>query len=319
MRYRLLTYVKPSLVLMRKKFPTPALGRALPFLALCLFLNACELFNSDEDIPAYIHIDDIVLATLSSEGSSVDNITDAWVFVNGDLLGAWELPATIPILASGSNRIEVRAGVTTNGIDASRMQYPFFVRSTHEMTLVPGTIDTIVPLVQYEAGIQIFLEDFDDVGVLITTDANSDTALALTTVPDEVYEGTGTGVVHLDINHPAILMVTDENFLLPKNGDPAFIELDYKCNSEFAVGIIAYTPSQVTKELKIILKPTFLDDGTTMAWNKIYIQIEDKAQLYQDATDFEVYLEMGILEDDNGIPLVANPALFIDNLKVVYP
>ena len=74
------------------------------FCFLCiLFITAtsCEKFSGDQTIPAYLGIDSIYLSTdYNSEGTASQRITDAWVYVDDEFLGAFELPARLPVLKS---------------------------------------------------------------------------------------------------------------------------------------------------------------------------------------------------------------------------
>lgn len=68
-------------------------------------------------VPSYIHIEKIDVSTVYElYGSDSHKITDAWVYVDGDLQGIYELPATFPILATGQHTIMVRPGIKLNGI-----------------------------------------------------------------------------------------------------------------------------------------------------------------------------------------------------------
>ena len=73
----------------------------LLFFTTLLF--SCNKFDGDQTIPAYIHIEKITLADnpIISEGSLSNRITDAWVYVDDELIGAFELPATFPVLKKG--------------------------------------------------------------------------------------------------------------------------------------------------------------------------------------------------------------------------
>ena len=60
-----------------------------------LFLCSCQVFDRPEKIPSFIHIDHFDFSiTHSSQGSSSNKITDAWVYMDGNLEGVYELPST---------------------------------------------------------------------------------------------------------------------------------------------------------------------------------------------------------------------------------
>ena len=197
MRYRLLTFFKPLLVPMRKTHLASMCVGVFVLLATSLLFTACELFDPEEEIPSYIYIEDVSLETETFEGSALDKISDVWVFVDDNLIGIWELPAEIPILSSGMTNIKVRAGIKNNGIAASRVQYPFYLIEDVSMEITPGQVDTIHPVVEYEDDLNIFIEDFDAVGVQFDVDNASDTTLQLTQDPLLVREGQGSAVIYL--------------------------------------------------------------------------------------------------------------------------
>src|SRR3989337_3990814 len=83
--------------------------------------------NKEEPIPSYIHIDAINLSTnYTIEGSSSNKILNAWIYIDDQSVGAFELPCTVPVLAVGSHEIKIQAGIKENGIDATRIYYPFY-------------------------------------------------------------------------------------------------------------------------------------------------------------------------------------------------
>ena len=75
------------------------------FIALIFLLpvSSCEIFNPEEQVPAYVHLDKIDLNTQSDEGSKSHKITDAWVYLDDQLVGTFELPSTFPVLTENGN------------------------------------------------------------------------------------------------------------------------------------------------------------------------------------------------------------------------
>ena len=98
-------------------------------LALCLIvqLTSCEIINPEEAIPAYIQIDTIQFINNSvAEGTAEQKIVEAWVNVDDDFLGTYDLPASIPVLKSGAANVIVRPGIKDNGIGSLSEIYTFF-------------------------------------------------------------------------------------------------------------------------------------------------------------------------------------------------
>ena len=89
-------------------------------LCLLILLSSCKKEPVNK-IPGFIKIDDIIL-----NNNTTDNITDAWVYINDQLQGVYELPAHFPVLEIGKNKLRIRAGIKNNGIASSRAAYPFY-------------------------------------------------------------------------------------------------------------------------------------------------------------------------------------------------
>ncbi|HEY0262319.1 MAG TPA: hypothetical protein VGB95_04790, partial [Chitinophagales bacterium] len=99
----------------------------LPFFAV--LLDGCSMPNNG--IPVYIQIDSMSVQTnQSTQGSASSKITDAWLYVNGEQIGVFELPAKIPVLKSGDLRVSISAGIKDNGIANTRAAYPFYADDT---------------------------------------------------------------------------------------------------------------------------------------------------------------------------------------------
>lgn len=314
MRSRYLAPIQRHSLMLQGRF-----ALAMGIIAMLLATQGCELINPAEDIPSYIHIDSVMLETESSEGTASHKISDVWVFVNDNSIGVFELPATIPILESGNNNIKLRPGIKNNGIAASRRWYPFFERVSFDLDLVPGQVDTLEPVTHYVENLNIYNEDFNSLGVNFVTHSESDTTLLLTQDPFEVFEGTGSGVVHLDATNQEWRIDTDEDFVLPKLLTPVYLELNYKTNNHFVVGILATSLDTEVQQLKIILNPTWNDDETQLEWNKTYIDLTNEVSMFPEAISYEIYIEMVQDQDFDGNILVQDPVLYLDNFKLVYP
>ncbi len=53
------------------------------------------------------------------------NFTDAWVFLDGQSNGVYELPRRISIVTNNSVNISIQAGIRENGIKSAPKVYPF--------------------------------------------------------------------------------------------------------------------------------------------------------------------------------------------------
>ena len=110
------------------------------------FISSCRLIDQPEKIPSFIHIEDIAFSISNSlEGSQSEKITDAWVYVDGNLEGVYELPTTLPLHYEGNHNVTIYPGIKKNGISADREKYPFYTSFTETVNLIPDSIIEIFP------------------------------------------------------------------------------------------------------------------------------------------------------------------------------
>jgi hypothetical protein len=278
-------------------------------IVFCGTLFSCEVINPTEEEPAYIHIESFEFETSAAEGSDSENITEVWVFANGKNVGAYDLPADVPILEKGNTEIEIAAGIKNNGQSITRIIYPFY--QTYEVTvdLQPFETDTLVPEFSYIEGLDFFHEDFEDPGIKFDADDLSDTNMVITNEDDLVFEGSGSGKVNLTEEMFRYLGQTDEDLQLPFN-QVVFAELDYRTNNSFIIGLITEGPSGFNREFALVVNPSDLNGP--MVWKKIYVDLGYVITLYPNAQSFELFIE-AVLDGDN-----ENAELYFDNIKILH-
>ncbi len=267
-----------------------------------LSFSSCEIINPEEDIPSYIHIDSIAL---NADYKAPYNISDAWLYVNGNLQGVFELPATIPVLAGGINGVQIAPGIKINGIALTRMAYPFFELYETNIELFRDSVISISPVTSYK-GTTKWEENFEDIGYTLQATGNSDTTVNRITDPAEVFQGTGCAQFALSAEQTAIEVISSNTFQLPKGGTAVFLEIHYKCNNTFSVGIFSNTVSQ------LVQIPPSLVINPREEWNRIYINLTNEVSAQAQAIDYNIYFYM---EKDGGN---ATAEAYVDNIRLVH-
>ena len=97
---------------------------------------------------------------------------------------------------------------------------------------------------------------------------------------------------------------TDDLTNLPQAGSPVFLELDYKSNTQFLVGVYINYSLVVKKEL-IWINPK-------ENWNKIYIDLTNTISEGINAPSFSIFI--GMKRDYN----LDTNAIYFDNIRVIY-
>jgi len=282
----------------------------------CASVASCEIINPEEDIPSYIQIDQFqVVSNSLEEGSLSNNITDAWVYIDDELIGTFELPALVPILAEGDRNLMVSAGIKRNGIGATRVEYPFYqsFKNDTNFVLYRDSVLVVKPVIRYFPSTEIqfaSLEDFEDpVSLNIDSLVNSTARIRATSINDLVFEGNSSGLIELHDTNSFFHGATNRSYVLPRGGANVYLEMDYNTTVNLEIGSLVNTFDRGVVERPIItLTPT--GDLTTNVWNKVYIDLTSTISSETAATDHKIYWKAS----SNG----GDGRVLLDNLKLVY-
>lgn len=257
-------------------------------------------------VPAYLRIDSIRLTTdYSTQGTAIHNITDAWVYIDGELIGTFQLPATFPVLKQGTHTLMVFPGVKKDGIAATRISYPFYQEINKTINLVPdqplpvGTLSTT-----YATKAKfIWKEDFDNIA--ITLDTTKATTEKIKQTPSDsplTLEGLHSGIVELDTVGATFEGVSHSTFTIPNSA--VFLEMNFNINTTLIVGVYVTTFGLINEVPIMTLLPT------NDKWKKIYIDLTTTLNAYTGATKFRVYYYLKNTTGDHY-------RILLDNIKVL--
>ena len=278
----------------------------LSFIAGMLSVS-CDKFEGSQTIPSFIRIDSIHFTAKLGQGSSSAKITDAWIYIDDQLIGAFQLPAEVPVLYSGKHDIRIKAGIKMNGISSTRIDYPFYAPYTAVVTLAEDSVTKVNPSVSYYEGASFsWMEDFESGGVSLEKTNRSDTTLVKTSDKQYVFEGNYSGAVFMKTNDTLFECATINTYSLPTLGGKCFLEMNYRINNKVTIGLIGESQGQVVQSPVIVLNPSD-------KWNKIYINLTPKLQeMHKDDIVFKVFI--AALNDNDGDA----PLLLFDNLKLIH-
>ncbi|MEO8151365.1 MAG: hypothetical protein ABI723_27280 [Bacteroidia bacterium] len=267
--------------------------------------TSCELINPSEPVPAYLSVDSVSFTTFyNTQGTASTDIIDGWVYVDNVLQGAYQLPFNIPITETGTHTISIRPGIKVDGISSFRSTNPLYNFYDTIVNLEPGKTTKVFPRCSYVSGATFYLiDDFDDGGNKFVRDADSDTSFFSASFPD-AFEGSFSGGIYLDDNHLRFSAITIDHYTLPK-GSTNLLELNYKCNNSFVVGVKrTYFGQSIREELLTVL-------SSDNKWKKIYISLVDEVNT-KNADYYNVYF----FAQRNATSGTAQ--IFLDNIKLVH-
>ena len=306
------------------------------FLVLAVFsvvFVSCRKFEGSQTIPAYIHIESIVVDSLTdyfTYGATTSKITDAWVYVDDDPSGCFELPATFPVLKHGPHKVTVYGGIMSNGIAAARATYPFYKPQIYaSLNLVEDSIINLQPVLNYYpigGGVEKgWMEDFETANTLLPV-AGSDTSIIRINgseawhSPNSFYSGK---IVLPPDSLDFTVATADEYSFHTGYLQYCMVEMDYNCNDAFFVGVMYYKNYQLVKHPLLRIQPTDTVNDMPQRWNKIYVNIGPIMNENVTASYFKIYFT----SDLSVAPVYGEPDYvqankqryyYFDNLKLFY-
>lgn len=311
---------------MKKHHRTICNDRTFPFARPCWMLAliaalfaACD--NEKEPIPGYLIIPKFqVQATDPSiTGSIGHKITHARISLidpadsTTQLLGMFELPAAIPVLAEGTQILSIDPVIKANGNSFYLQPYPFYERYFGTVDFVPGEDVVVEPVTRYVSNAKFdFVEGFEGGQQVFDLDLDGNDSTFVAISKDDVREGQFSGKISLDTARFYMSAATTAYFKL---GEPTtgriFLEVDYKTDVPIEFGLIAVQNSGG-------LVPNF--EFIVLAkneWNKIYFDLTELVRTANGVDNFHIAFQTYI-PLNNGQFTLDKASVYLDNIKLIH-
>ena len=255
--------------------------------ALPLLLAACERFEGDQAVPAYLAIDSISVA--NTPGSSASQLqgyftslidcAEVTVYVKGDTaqtsLGVYELPCCVPLLRAGViDRVLVSPVVKQNGIAATHIAYPYYTAiELSDVVAAPDDTTRLGSLVtHYNAKGRCAWQEFFEPGAQ-GLELDSVVQRLLYNQPggiDTILADNGCGVIHVSAEQTTLDFWSKDTIDLSHYGADSYLylEMDYWTDFRLSVGMKAPIMQGGAPAVKsaMVLRPN-------QGWHKIYINL----------------------------------------------
>ncbi|GCD79562.1 hypothetical protein [Schleiferia thermophila] len=273
-------------------------------------------------IPSYLVIDDVVMETdYITQGTSSHAINSAWVTLENRELGVYELPARIIIPFSGNQSVQVRYGISVNGIRSMRDVYPMLEVTNTTFDLKPGETyyfepeTDSLPRARYRTNAKVLLvEDFEGVGISLQRTDKSDADIVKVTHQDSIFRNlqrpehnSASGKVVLPPGQTLVEIATSNRYVLPKGGNKVFLEMNFTGNQPFTVGVFAHLFDRLVQAPVVQIRPT------PGEWRKIYIDLTPEISGNVNALDYQIFF--GAVKAD---PNSGSTEFLLDNIKILY-
>lgn len=278
--------------------------RLLYLFSFCvtLFYVSCNKQKLKSPQASFLVVDQTQLSTSTNQGTNSHKITDMWLYVNDKFEGIFPVGGVMPIVAEGNAEIVLFPGIKNNGIAATRLPYTFYQQIKFNQPVEAGKTYTYTPVFEYVTNANFrYNEDFDSGAPGISFTNVGGTTIAPVSDPNKVYGGIGNSLflTMTDANPTAEIRSTSSIYGLPAGGSPVYLELNYKNNQPFQVGIIGGGADQ---RQVITINPS-------LDWNKIYIQLTDAISTSPSYATYKLYVR--------ATKSVNDPEIYLDNFKVI--
>lgn len=293
---------------------------ALAFLFALVF-QSCKDKDPLEGVPSYIRVDEAVVDIADpSQGSAIHSISDCWLYSQEKegaklkLLGVFEIPFEVPVLASGNVRIEIEPGIKTSGRDAERSVYTMLTNYIIDTLLVPNQTMKITPHYSYRQGVDfIMVENFDQIGTKFEVADSSTYSFSMER--DGALEGYSMKIeIPKDDYAGHFECRTTDLYSISENG-VTFLEMSYKCNDYFNFGMFGVVESATAtsgvRERIYTFNPTY------GKWKRIYINLNEAVvNSSSNCGQFQPFYTA--IRIDSLSPVGQNTEIFIDNIKLLH-
>ncbi|MBP9068286.1 MAG: hypothetical protein KBG47_02180 [Bacteroidia bacterium] len=277
--------------------------RNILFFFIFILIFSCKKTFKPATDAFFVNTEKVTVITQPGQGYGSHNITDLWLYTNGDFKGAYPIGAKMPVMIEdGKSVINVFAGIKNNGISETRINWLFYE---------PIKLDTVVASGQnivrnfafkYRTSVVFpWVEGFELPGFSLIRSSISDTTYKLHTNDEHVFEGNKSIELGLSGSALTAQLETATTHSLPLSTSNVYLEIDYKSNTDFIIG--TSTNGVFYESITITPKEN---------WHKIYVHIAESVNM--DKTTSMKKIIIKIKRNQN----ISEQKVYIDNLKLVY-
>lgn len=243
-----------------------------------LFLSiGCE-YDPIEPAFGYIYINSASLETTELQGQNTSAITEAWVAVNNEEIGTYQIPGIIPIPSGEDIEITIFPGVRKNDRIDESVRYPMYQEIKLILDIKSEKIDSLDLIYHYKDNVNIaLLEDFEKgngfLNNLDTAQSTVSKIINVNSTNDQHGSFIGTFTLdefknHIFLGHKTL---TGD---LKKGKSPVWLEIDSKSEHIFSLILRGFRPNQ--SETRDEIARIFPTDTTIKdEWGKTYFDLTE--------------------------------------------
>ncbi len=282
------------------------------FVVLSFGLSGCVKNNP---LPVWLEINQWTLTSnpnsVNEPGALTHNFSDVWVYVDGKVIGVFEVPCKIPVLVSGNCKVSLYPAIKNNGLAAVKKIYPFAEPFETTLQLTEGETYVFNPVTRYNTNTKFSIEDFESNTVTIEKETVYSSPNLNLQIQNNPSEGNWGNYGYLSLNTIDSLWIGIlPELILPKSGAEVYLEFDYKNTNSILTGIIERQigGSNVDHGGYTAIRQKL----ENLQWKRIYIDLKDVVSNTPNGYAYRQYLKMSL---DSGL---SSSEVYIDNIKVIH-
>lgn len=278
------------------------------FCCCIFFISSCNIINPSEPVPTYVRVDSFSFIGNSSLGTSSHKITAVSAYLDGQSLGVFDLPITIPVIMDKKSKLQLTPVIDYNGFSGVPYVYPFYTSYIIDTLMpAPGKTINLLPTTGYNTGTIAALNiDFENIIPFQPYNQGIDTPIMYVTDPSQVFEGSRSGIVYLTANKDSSVNFSNQEFSAAALKE-TFLEINYKSTIPFTVGLFTITPKDNATHSAYLA-----GFYPSSKWNKVYIDLKNFTSTYSGGK-FTIVLRAIKEEEHRG----KDGYVLFDNIKVV--
>ncbi len=241
------------------------------------------------------------------QGEMTHDISQAFVNMDGQMLGAFELPVKFPVIGDGEHKFVIIPGIINNGISATKKRFPFMEQFEQTVNLVKGDTVAINLTTRYYDDLNFLIEDFESPAIQFDYANESTATLTREDDPSILEWGGYYGSIELNDTDSLFSGVTTFGEVLPKQGAEIYLEFDYMNSNSLLTGVVSYGNGTYHEDPNIQVNPQ-----ETPEWKHIYIDMKEIVS-FRTESPFADMNFTAILDE-----LGTEKFIYMDNIKVIY-
>jgi hypothetical protein len=243
----------------------------------------------------------------ADQGEMSHDISQAFVNMDGEILGAFELPAKIPVIGDGEHDFIIIPGIINNGISATKRRYPFMEQFEQRITLKKNDTVSVTPTTRYFSDLTFLIEDFESPAIQFEYANQSTVQFTREDDPEILQWGGYYGSIVLNEVDTLFSARTTFGEVLPKQGAEVYLEMDYLNTNSMLTGVLSFGNGTFFEDPNIQLNPQ-----ENPEWKHIYIELKELIS-FRTQSPFAEMNFTSVL-DKTG----SDQYVLLDNIKVIY-